>query len=99
MRASFWNILEPFILVATFYSDCGDKNKTRISILLLNHFFQIAQGHGCWIDLKASINFHKKQCLSVITFSINKIYLSKQVVKMTYTLKKRFFGVANFEGL
>ena len=39
-------------------------------------------------------NFYKKLCLPVIT--LNKKYLSKQVVPITYTLERTFFVVATF---
>ena len=44
-----------------------------------------------------TINFHKKQCLPVITW--NKKHLSKQFVTITYTREKKFFAVASFKGL
>ena len=42
-------------------------------------------------------NFYKKLCLPFIT--LNKKYLSKQVVPITYTLERTFFAVATLEGL
>ena len=50
-----------------------------------------------WLEkpLRVTINFYKKQYLSIITWSIK--YSSKQVI--TCTLQKKFFVAAPFEGL
>ena len=40
---------------------------------------------------------YEKQCLPLITW--NKKHLSKQIVTIAYTLKKKFSAVATFEGL
>ena len=43
-------------------------------------------------NLRVAISFYKKHCLPVVTQ--NKNDLSKQVIPTTYTLERRFFGVA-----
>ena len=46
---------------------------------------------------RITINFYKKQCLSVITRKKN--HSSKQAISITYTLEKKVFAAATFEGL
>ena len=62
--------------------------------LISNHLFQTTQERGRWKqnNLRVTINFCEKTCLSVATW--NKIDISQQVVPITYTLEKRFFAVA-----
>ena len=48
-------------------------------------------------NLRATINFYQKWCLSVIAW--NKKHLSKQVLPVTNTLEKKFFTSATFESL
>ena len=55
------------------------------------------QEHGGWRDLRVLINFYKIQCLPVTTW--NTKHLSKQVVKITYTMEKTFSAVDTFKGL
>ena len=47
-------------------------------------------------NLRVSINFYKKLCLLVLTWS--KKHVLKQVMQVKYTLVKTFFAVPNFEG-
>ena len=42
-------------------------------------------------NFRVTISFYKKHCLPVVTW--NKNNLSKQIVPMKHTLKKRFFAV------
>ena len=85
-------ILELFILVLALYSHCEDKKYST-------DFFQITcfKERKSWRDLMVWINFYKEQCLPVTTW--NKKHLSKQLVTIAYTLEKKVFAVANFEGL
>ena len=47
--------------------------------------------------LRLTINFYKKQGLPVITWK--KKHSSKQAVSITYSLEKKVFAAAPFEGL
>ena len=47
-------------------------------------------------NIRVTKNFYKNQWLPDIT--LNRKHLPKQVVPMTYTLEKTFFGPATFEG-
>ena len=85
-------ILELFILVLPLQSIWKIKYR-----LLSNQLFQRESEHGGWRDIRASVSFYKKQYLSVMRW--NKSHLSKQVVTITYTLKKNCFAIATFEGL
>ena len=48
-------------------------------------------------SLRLTINLYKR--LSIPVNTLNKNFLSKQIVPTTYTLKKMFFVVAFFKGL
>ena len=48
-------------------------------------------------NLKVTANYYETKCLLVITK--NKKHLSKQVAPIAYTLEKRVFAVATFQGL
>ena len=60
--------------------------------LLSSNFFQRAQKHGGGRDLRIPTNYHKNNITAIAT-------ISKQVATITYTVEKKFFEVANFEGL
>ena len=73
------------------YCCCRDNGFLAI------HWLQRKQQHVAWKSLEAMINFHEKQCLSGITQ--NKKHWPKQVVAITYTLKKRVLAAGTFKGL
>ena len=55
------------------------------------------QQYGSGKALRVMIRFYEKQCPSVIRQ--NKKYSLKQIIPITYTLKKRFVAAATFAGL
>ena len=64
------------------------------------YFKTLASKNATWWlekSLRLMVNFYKKQCPQVITWTIK--YLSKPVISITYTLEKKFFAAATFEGL
>ena len=69
------------------------KNKIRTSFKLL-----VSRSASTWrLKIPQGINkLLQKQCFPVIIW--NKNHLSKEVVTITYTLEKKFFAVATFEG-
>ena len=59
---------------------------------LQTYFKTLASKNTTWWlkkPLRLTVNFYKKQCLPVITWTIK--YSSKQVISITYTLEKSFF--------
>ena len=82
-----WNFGSRIVLLLWRYVKYG---------LISKHLFQRTQ-HGGWKNPRLTVNFYKKQCLPVMTWAIK--YSSKQVISISYTLEKKFFAAATFEGL
>ena len=87
-RASFWNFSS-----WCYHCNLIVKRKSKIQTSFKSLVSKSAR--ACRLKRPQSKTFVKK-CL-VITW--NKKHLLKQLATITYTLEKRFFAVATFEGL
>ena len=72
---------------------CGDNVKHG---LLSKNLFRRMQQHDGWENFSVTINFYEKEWLLVFTW--NKKHSSKQVVSITYPLKKKIFSSCYFWG-
>ena len=92
-------VYENFILQLVFalYFDFG-ISMVEMKIKIQNYFKSLLSNKhknmAVEKNLKVMINFYKKHCLPVVTQ--NKNNLLKQVVPITYTLKKSFLQLLYF---